>query len=467
MSKLIKKMVRRIQIFIIGIPFLFLVSCNKVANDYGKSSKPNIVLFVADDAGWHDVGYHGSEINTPNIDRLAEAGVELNHFYVYPTCSPSRASLLTGKYASRFGIGEPIAMRSKQVLPTDVETLPEALQKVGYQTAITGKWHLGLSLESGPSHYGFDYTYGYLHGQIDQYTHRYKNGDRSWYRNNKFVDEKGHATDLITNEVIKYIRDIRDTSKPFFIYIPYSVPHYPLQEEEKWIEPYKSLNEVNSRKLFDASMTHMDYSMGEIIQVLKDEKLLDNTILIFISDNGGQESWYPEKESPKIKLYGGKFGPYPKLGDNSPLRGYKAELYEGGIRVPAVIYWKDHLKHNKVEELIKVTDLFPTITSVVDSSLTQSLSLDGENMWGFISNEKNIKKERELYLRIPDQYALRKGDWKLIHLGKTLDEGKEELYNLKNDPDERENVLKDYPQVKTELLKELKRQIKADKRSQK
>ena len=461
MSKFLKMLFKRIRIFIIGIPLLLLVNCNKVANNYSKSSKPNIVLFVADDAGWHDVGYHGSEINTPNIDKLAETGVDLNQFYVYPTCSPSRAALLTGKYASRFGIEKPIAMKSKQVLPTNVETLPEALKKDGYQTAITGKWHLGLSLESSPSHYGFDYSYGFLHGQIDQYTHRYKNGDRSWYRNNKFVDEKGHATDLITNEAIKYIKTIRDKSKPFFIYIPYSVPHYPLQEEEKWIEPYKGLKIVNSRKLFDASMTHMDYAIGEVIQTLKDEKLLDNTIVIFISDNGGQENWYPEKES-KIKLYDGKFGPYPKLGDNSPLRGYKAELYEGGIRVPAVIYWKNHLKHNKVEQLIKVTDLFPTLTSVVDSSLAQGLNLDGKNMWNFISNDKKVNEERELYLRTPDQFALRKGDWKLIHFGSTLDKGSEELYNIKNDPDETKDVIKNYPEVRNELFRELENQIKFD-----
>ena len=461
MSKLLKVLFKRIRIFIIGIPLLFLVNCNKVANNYSKSSKPNIVLFVADDAGWHDVGYHGSEINTPNIDKLDEAGVELNQFYVYPTCSPSRAALLTGKYASRFGIEKPIAMKSKKVLPENAETLPEALKKDGYQTAITGKWHLGLSIESGPSHYGFDYSYGFLHGQIDQYTHRYKNGDRSWYRNDKFVDEKGHATDLITNEAIKYIKTIRDKSKPFFIYIPYSVPHYPLQEEKKWVEPYKDLNIVNSRKLFDASMTHMDYAIGEVIQTLKNEKLLDNTIVIFISDNGGQESWYPEKET-NIKLYDGKFGPYPKLGDNSPLRGYKAELYEGGIRVPAVIYWKNHLKHNKVEQLIKVTDLFPTLASVVDSSLTQDLTLDGKNMWNYIVNEKNVNEERELYLRTPDQFALRKGVWKLIHFGNTLDKGKEELYNIKNDPDETKDVIKNYPKVRNELFKELENQIKFD-----
>ena len=456
-----KNLFYSIHLLLIGIPFLILVNCNQTENDYNISSKPNFVLFVADDAGWHDVGYHGSEIKTPNIDKLANSGVELNQFYVYPTCSPSRAALLTGKYASRFGIGEPIAMKSEQVLPTNVKTLPEALKQVGYQTALTGKWHLGLSLESGPGHYGFDYTYGYLHGQIDQYTHRYKNGDRTWYRGNEFIDEKGHATDLITNEVINYITKVREKSSPFFIYVAYSVPHYPLQEEDKWIEPYKNINDADSRKLFDASMAHMDFSIGRIIQTLEDEKLLENTIAIFISDNGGQESWYPEKES-KIKLYDGKFGPYPKLGDNSPLKGYKAELYEGGIRVPAIIFWKNHLKHNKVEQLIKVTDLFPTLTSLVDSSLTQSLDLDGENMWDFISIEEQKNEEREIYYRIPDQFALRKGDWKLIHFGNTLGEGREELFNLKNDPNETKNVVKDYPKVRNELFKALENQINLD-----
>jgi len=456
-----KNLFYSIHLLLIGIPFLILVNCNQTENDYNISSKPNFVLFVADDAGWHDVGYHGSEIKTPNIDKLANSGVELNQFYVYPTCSPSRAALLTGKYASRFGIGEPIAMKSEQVLPTNVKTLPEALKQVGYQTALTGKWHLGLSLESGPGHYGFDYTYGYLHGQIDQYTHRYKNGDRTWYRGNEFIDEKGHATDLITNEVINYITKVREKSSPFFIYVAYSVPHYPLQEEDKWIEPYKNINDADSRKLFDASMAHMDFSIGRIIQTLEDEKLLENTIAIFISDNGGQESWYPEKES-KIKLYDGKFGPYPKLGDNSPLKGYKAELYEGGIRVPAIIFWKNHLKHNKVEQLIKVTDLFPTLTSLVDSSLTQSLDLDGENMWDFISIEEQINEEREIYYRIPDQFTLRRGDWKLIHFGNTLGEGREELFNLKNDPNETKNVVKDYPKVRNELFKALENQINLD-----
>lgn len=461
MSNSFYKFFKRIRIFIIGIPFLFLVNCKQVVNDHSKSTKPNIVLFVADDAGWHDVGYHGSEISTPNIDQLAATGVELDQFYVYPTCSPTRASILTGKYASRFGIGEPIAMRSKQVLPTDVETLPQALKKEGYQTAITGKWHLGLSLESGPSHYGFDYTYGYLHGQVDQYTHRYKNGDRTWYRDDEFVDEEGHATDLITKEAINYITEIRDKEKPFFIYIPFSVPHYPLQEEDKWIEPYKNLDDVESRKLFAASMTHMDSAIGKVLETLGDEKLLDNTLIVFISDNGGEKSWdYDTGFNPE--LYEGKHGPYPKLGNNSPLKGYKAELYEGGIRVPAIFNWKGKLAHTKVEQLTKVTDLFPTISSLVDSSLTTNLNLDGNNIWSSIIDKQTENKNRELYLRTPEQFVLRKGDWKLIHFGNTLDEGRQELFNLKNDPNETKNVLKDYPTIRNELFQGLENQIKLD-----
>lgn len=461
MSEFLKRFFRRIQIFIIGIPFLLLVNCKQVVNDHSKSPKPNIVLFVADDAGWNDVGFHGSKINTPNIDKLAETGVELDQFYVYPTCSPSRASLLTGKYASRFGIGGPIAMRSKQVLPTNVETLPQVLKQEGYETAITGKWHLGLSLESGPSNYGFDYTYGYLHGQVDQYTHRYKNGDRTWYRNNKFVDEEGHATDLITKEAINYITEIRDKTRPFFTYIAYSVPHYPLQEEKKWVEPYKDLNDVESRKLFAASMTHMDSAIGKVLKTLEDEKLLDNTLVIFISDNGGQESWdYDTGFNPE--LYEGKHGPYSKLGNNLPLKGYKAELYEGGIRVPAIFNWKGKLTHAKVEQLTKVTDLFPTITSLVDSSLAMNLKLDGNNIWDAIIGKEITNKDRELYLRTSDQYILRRGDWKLIHFGKTLDEGREELYSISTDPDETKNVIKSNPAIREELFNELKKQVKSD-----
>ncbi|MFC1606957.1 sulfatase-like hydrolase/transferase, partial [Candidatus Latescibacterota bacterium] len=160
-----------------GLSATSLISCSREVPPAQKP--PNIIVILADDAGWADVGYHGSEINTPNIDRLVDEGVELDRFYVYPVCSPTRAALLTGRPPSRFGILGPIVMRSTLALPDDATTLAEMLRDTGYDTAITGKWHLGLRPEVGPGKYGFTHTYGYLHGQIDQFTHYYKNGDRS------------------------------------------------------------------------------------------------------------------------------------------------------------------------------------------------------------------------------------------------------------------------------------------------
>jgi len=451
------------KINFVGMSFLLLIliSCKSEPANKSENTRPNIVLFVADDIGWHDVGYHGSEIKTPIIDKLAETGVELNHFYVYPTCSPSRAALLTGKYASRFGIGGPIAMKSKQALPIDVETLPGALKKVGYQTALTGKWHLGLRPESGPNYYGFDHTYGYLHGQIDQYSHLYKNGDKTWHRNGEFIEEEGHATDLITKEAQKYITELRDKTKPLFLYIAYSVPHYPLQEEAKWIEPYKNLNDVDSRKVYAAATAHMDYSIGQIMKTIENQGILENTIVIFMSDNGGQENWNPKTDAD-IELYEGMHGPYPKLGDNTPLKGFKTELFEGGIRVPAIINWKGKLTNHKVESVFKVTDLFPTLLSLADIQIEDSIKFDGKNVSKLITDTSKIGDERTFYFRTPNQFALRKGNWKLIHFGKSLDEGEEELYNIKNDPNETKNVLKKKPELRNKLFKELQNQIRFD-----
>ena len=394
--------------------FLFLLfnGCTTDSKDSAANSKPNILIMMADDTGWKDVGYHGSEIKTPNIDKLAASGVELDQYYAYPTCSPTRAALLTGSNPSRFGILGPIAMKSKQILPADGNSLAEILQKKGYATAITGKWHLGLRPENGPRQYGFEYTYGYLHGQIDQYTHEYKNGDRSWHRNDVFVDEEGHATDLITNEAIKFIREIRDKSKPFFLYVPFSVPHYPVQEADKWMEPYHSIKNESRRK-YAASMTHMDDAIGQLIKTLDEENLRENTLVIFISDNGGQENWTPTFE------YNMKHGPNDRLGDNKPLRGWKAGLHEGGVRVPGVINWPARLSPKKLNQVISVIDIYPTaafLTGVETDPVVQS---DGINIWPFLTGAES-DEDRMLYWRTPLQLAIRKANWKLVHQGPLL-----------------------------------------------
>ena len=442
-----------------GLFSVYLQGCNRAKKLFRDKSPPNILLIVADDAGWRDVGYHQSEIKTPNIDKLTKTGVEFDQFYVCPTCSPTRASLLTGRYASRYGILGPIAMKSKQTLPADVLTLPALLKKNGYSTAITGKWHLGLRTENGPRQYGFDNTYGYLHGQIDQYTHKYKNGDKSWHRNDKFIEEEGHATDLITNEAIQFIKNLRAKSKPFFLYVPFSVPHYPLQEREEWIAPYKNSIQNESRRLFAASVTHMDHAIGQLIQTLEKENLRENTLIIFISDNGGQEEWHPKFE------YKMQHGPNDRLGDNRPLRDWKGSLYEGGIRVPACFNWPGKLSPRKVDQPVHVNDILPTVASMIGVPIPSNTKLNGKNVWPSISKGQPFD-ERPIYWRTDKQMALRKGNWKLVHTGPTLDEGINELYHISDDPHEKINVVDNNPGIAETLFEALKQQVKMDFSSQ-
>ncbi len=423
----------------------------------GSPNAPNIVIFVGDDVGWNDVGYHGSEIQTPNIDRIAREGVELDQFYAWPTCSPTRASLLTGRPPSRFGILGPIGGRSKLALPRDTLTLPGFLADSGYRTAIVGKWHLGLRPEVGPLKYGFQFSYGYFHGQIDQYTHRYKNGDRTWHRNDQYLDEEGHATDLIAREAVRYIREYRDRTKPFLLYVAFSVPHYPLQEEERWIAPYRDRIADPSRRLFAASMTHMDDAIGRILAALRSEGLEQSTLVMFVSDNGAQQEWTPHGE------YGNRHGPYPRLGDNRPLRGWKGELYEGGIRVPAAVWWPGVLESAKVREPISAMDIFPTLAGFVPGRLEGPMRVEGIDVWSLLTGGRYYSLQRVLYWRTRRALAVRVGDWKLIHHAPSLDQkGPDELFDLAEDPREERDLASATPNKLRELREVLAEMLSLD-----
>ncbi len=334
---------------------------------------PDIIVLIADDLGWSDVGYHGSEIRTPNLDRLATQGARLERHYVYPTCSPTRAGLLTGCNPARFAIGAPIADRSEDALPRDTVTLARVLKSRGYHTALTGKWHLGLRPQVGPRQYGFDQTYGYLHGQIDQYSHRYKNGDRTWHRNDSFIDEKGHATDLIAAEAVRTIKSSGE--QPLFLWTGFSVPHHPVQEDARWLDPYRETIRDPSRRLYAASVTHMDAAIGEIVKALEESGRLDNTLIFFTSDNGGQQDYASSTE------YEGKYGPYPTLGDNRPLRGWKGDLYDGGVRVPACVYWRGTLRPARITEPVSLLDWFPTFASLAGAEVAGAWRIEGRNVW--------------------------------------------------------------------------------------
>lgn len=405
----------------------------------------NVILIIADDAGWNDVGYNGSEIKTPNIDLLAKQGVVLNRFYTAPTCSPSRAALLMGMPASRIGIVAPIDGKSEKTLPDTVVTLPQALKKNNYQTALIGKWHLGLNIANGPNAFGFDYSYGFLHGQIDQYTHVYKNGDKSWYRNDKIIDEEGHATDLITKEAISWLTQKRDKTKNFYLQLAYSAPHYPLQEEDKWKAPYLKTITDSSRRDYAAAMSHLDSAIGEVLASINENKLDENTLIVFMSDNGAQKNWIPNKEYNLIH------GPNPVLGSNAPLRDFKTSNYEGAIRVPAILYWKDHLTAQHNTNYISVTDIMPTILSLAGAQIPNGV--EGVNVWPSITANKTA--QHDIYIRGHKQESLIHQPWKLIR--QRNDKGNPviyQLYNIEKDPEEKVNRI-DEDAILTAQMKEL------------
>ena len=316
------------------------------------NKKPNIVFILADDMGWADIGYHGSLIQTPNLDRLARDGVRLEGHYVMPTCTPTRVGLMTGHYPSRYGVVSPAYGK---IFDDDTMTLPAVLRAGGYTTHISGKWHMGSPPQCTPRKYGFDSSYGYFHGQIDPYTHRYKTGERSWHRNDEYLDEPGHATDLITDEAVRVIESRQD--KPFFLYVAYSVPHYPLDEPDEWTSRYEGKIAERSRRWLAGSLTHMDHGIGRIVATLDRQGLREDTLIVFVSDNGGQKSWHSDVQ------YLGRYAdkPHTVLGDNKPLRGWKGDVYEGGIRVPAFVNWSGVLKPGQCDAPIHIVDWMPTL----------------------------------------------------------------------------------------------------------
>ncbi len=411
---------------------------------------PSILFLLADDLGWADVGYHDSDTLTPNLNRLAAGGARLEQHYVWPTCSPTRVALLTGREPSRFGVLTPLADDGR--LPADTVTLAGALRSRGYTTHITGQWHIGSPPDYRPLLFGFDTSYGYFRGQIDPYTHRYKTGARTWHRNDKLIDEEGHATDLIADEAIRIIRSSEE--KPFFLYVPFSVPHYPLSEPDEWTAIYDGKIEDRWRKLNAASISHMDQAVGRIVQALEQSGRRQNTLIVFASDNGGQRSW----SAPKSQ-YEGRYQPHTTLGNNLPLRGWKTELYEGGIRVPCLVNWPGRVAAGTtVASPVCIVDWMPTLLELSGRGADGAWRLSGRTIWPLILG-KSEPRPRTLYWRIPGRLALRHGDWKLLV---NNDGGRAELYDLAADPLETTNLADTHQERVAELTELLHQQRKGD-----
>lgn len=405
----------------------FSTSANEAESPQTATSlKPNILVIIPDDLGWSDVGYHGSVVKTPNIDKLAETGIRLEQHYVMPTCTPTRVSLMTGKYPSRYGITGP---DYGEVIDLGDPTLASVLKENGYFTAIAGKWHMG-SPPYTPLKYGFQSSYGYFDGQIDPYTHEYKTETEltkreSWHRNDEYLVEEGHVTDLLTAEAIRIIEEERE--EPFFLYVAHHVPHYPLDEPGEWMSLYDEPGMHPSRKLFAASVSHMDDGIGKIIEALERTGKRENTLILFLSDNGGQHSWQSNTE------YRGKYAdkPHSVLGNNFPLRGWKGDLYEGGIRVPAIANWPGKLEPGEANFPMHMSDWLPTLCHLtgIEKNL-ENMKPDGKNVWPLLNGEQNVAEERTIYWKTNQTYAIREGNWKLlVH----RNSGQTELFNLETD----------------------------------
>ncbi|MFZ5833020.1 MAG: sulfatase-like hydrolase/transferase [Planctomycetota bacterium] len=421
------------------------------ASPAAEPARPNFLVIVADDLGWGDVGWHGGPYKTPNLDRLCREGVELDQHYVSPMCSPTRAALLSGRYASRFGC---TAAQAERVFPFGTVTLASALGEVGYETAITGKWHLGSLPEWGPQRFGFDHGYGSLGGGCGPYDHRYKVGPftETWHRNGTRITEEGHVTDLITREATRWLSARGE--KPFLLYVPFTAVHIPIKEPQRWLDLYPEIAETD-RKQYAACVSHLDDAVGEILAALDRSGKREQTMIVFFSDNGGTQARNDDPKYPPDDYPAGR-----AHGSNLPLRGNKGQLYEGGIRVPAFVNWQGQLSPGKFTAPMHAADWLPTLGALAGYQPSQSLRLDGCNLWPWISGAEK-PAPRALYWAGTrfQTAAVRDGDWKLFV---DREKDKVELFNLADDPHEQSN-LADKETARVEQLRNLLAEIdKAD-----
>jgi arylsulfatase A-like enzyme len=333
--------------------------------------------------------------------------------------------------------------------------MADLLASRGYSTSLAGKWHLGLRPEAGPRQFGFASTYGYFHGQIDPYTHRYKNGDRSWHRDDRFLDEEGHATDLLADEAVRRIEAGRG-SAPFFLFLSFSVPHTPLAEDARWRKFYEGKVAEPSRALYLASVTHMDDGIGRVVAALERTGQRQNTLIVFTSDNGG-----PRKSEDEGK-YDGRYGMQPVLANNKPLRGWKGEVFEGGIRVPAFVNWSGTLEPRVVNTPISALDWLPTLARLTGAPTDPKTRWEGTDVWPQLTGPAPAAS-RTLYWKTAKASAVRAGDWKLIITNeKESNRAKFALFNLADDPYETTDRAEQQPERVAQLRALLKQQQALD-----
>lgn len=417
--------------------------------------QPNILFIMVDDLGYGDLSCYGApDLKSPNIDKLFAAGMRFDRFYANcPVCSPTRASFLTGLYPDNAGvpgvIRTPLPGKSTSWgnLRNDVVTLPQHLKSAGYDTAIVGKWHLGLDEPDRPNDVGFDFFHGFLGDMMDDYYDHLRHGVHYMRKNEEPVHPEGHATDIFSDWSIEYLKSRKDAEAPFFLYLAYNAPHTPIQPPQDWLEKVKKREaEISDKRAgLVALIEHMDHGIGRVLNTLVSEGLRENTIVVFTSDNGGQSN------------VGAR---------NLPLRGGKQEMWEGGIRVGTCVVWPGQIEAGvrNTDHTSLTMDFYPTLAEAAGAPVKHHL--DGRSFLPVLKGEPMTEEPRDLvWVRLEGNqkyggihyHAIQRDGWKL-----TRNTGFEpyQMFNLANDPAEENPIPKEKaPKKYTELFDALMKHI--------
>jgi arylsulfatase A-like enzyme len=402
-------------------------------------TNPNVILIVSDDQGSVDVNCYGAaDLYTPNLDRLAGEGLRFTQFYVAaPVCSPSRGALITGRYPLKNGI-----VHNGQSLQPNEITIAEMLKPMGYRTAAIGKWHMGMK-NGGPIGEGFDYFFGHRGGCIENYKHNILYWDEGtvrhhdlWRNDTEINEDDKHFGDLIARESISFIEKNKD--KPFFLYIAFNSPHYPVQPLPHHFKRFEDFEEP--RRSYAAFLSTLDEQLGRILSTLDELKIRNNTLVIFLSDHGHSiesRNALFVKGATKDNAGGGSAGPY---------RGNKFTVWEGGIRVPCIVSWPEKVPQSETRDQITTSmDILPTIAEFTGAQLPEK-QLDGKSMTDVIASSASKTPHSFLHWGYKDMWAVREGRWKLVNHGKEL-----LLSDMEVDVTETINLADKHPDIVTQL----------------
>ena len=424
--------------FLLTSALSFSVSTLGSASEHEQRKSPNVIVIVADDLGYGDIGCFGSDLaETPHLDALAAGGIKFTDFHANGTvCSPTRAALMTGRYQQRTGINWVVTAKGHRDTGLNLEevTLAELAKLADYKTGMIGKWHLGYSPKLNPTKQGFDVYKGFVSGNIDYHAYLDQTGRKDWWVQDQLSEEEGYLTDRISDHSVEFVK--QHSEEPFFLYVAHGAPHYPYQGRNSPVlyelgKPRNSKKDIPTDAVYKEMIEAMDQGIGRLVESLKAEGIFENTLIFFLSDNGQTA----------------------KIGSAGPLRGHKSVVWEAGHRVPAIAHWPAGIKAEQVsDELVMGADLWPTMAELMGVEKPDELVIDGVSIVDHLQHGKGLKT-RPFFLGMRSHNSVRLEQFKLVTDAKFQNP---ELYDLDKDLAETNNIAGNMPEKVGELTKLLK-----------